>query len=226
MTEIRVVVADDHPIVRAGMTALLSSLPGVEVVGMAATGRAAVKEVVTTKPDVAVLDLQMPDLDGFAATREITRAAPEVAVLVLTMFDDDDSVFAAMRAGARGYLVKGAEQEEIARAISAVASGEAIFGPGVAQRVLGFFATAPPMAADEPFPQLTSREREILTLLADGLPNAAIAHRLGVATKTVANNVSAIFTKLQVADRAQAILRARDAGLGTASPGGVDPRRR
>jgi DNA-binding NarL/FixJ family response regulator len=212
MNDIRVVLADDHPVVRAGLTALLSSLPGIEVVAVATTGREAVREVVTTKPDVAVLDLQMPDLDGFAATREICRVAPQVAVLALTMFEDDDSVFAAMRAGARGYLVKGAEQEEIARAIRAVAAGEAIFGPGVARRVLGFFA-APPVVA-EPFPELTSREREILDLLASGLPNATIGQRLGLASKTVANNVSAIFTKLQVADRAQAIVRARDAGLG------------
>jgi DNA-binding NarL/FixJ family response regulator len=212
MNDIRVVLADDHPVVRAGLTALLSSLPGIEVVAVATTGREAVREVVTTKPDVAVLDLQMPDLDGFAATREICRVAPQVAVLALTMFEDDDSVFAAMRAGARGYLVKGAEQEEIARAIRAVAAGEAIFGPGVASRVLGFFA-APPVVA-EPFPELTSREREILDLLASGLPNATIGQRLGLASKTVANNVSAIFTKLQVADRAQAIVRARDAGLG------------
>jgi DNA-binding NarL/FixJ family response regulator len=212
VNDIRVVVADDHPVVRAGLTALLSSLPGIEVVAVATTGREAVREVVTTKPDVAVLDLQMPDLDGFAATREICRVAPQVAVLALTMFEDDDSVFAAMRAGARGYLVKGAEQEEIARAIRAVAAGEAIFGPGVARRVLGFFA-APPRVA-EPFPELTSREREILDLLASGLPNATIGQRLGLASKTVANNVSAIFTKLQVADRAQAIVRARDAGLG------------
>jgi DNA-binding NarL/FixJ family response regulator len=224
MTDIRVVVADDHPVVRAGLTALLSSLPGVDVVGVAATGRQAVREVVTTRPDVVVLDLQMPDLDGFTATREIGRTAPQVAVLVLTMFDDDDSVFAAMRAGARGYLVKGAEQEQIARAIRAVASGEAIFGPGVAQRMLRFFS-APPSGPAEPFPQLTSREREILALLAAGLSNATIAQRLGLASKTVANNVSSIFTKLQVADRAQAIVRARDAGLGSAAPGAVDPRR-
>ena len=209
---IRVVLADDHPVVRAGLAALLSSLAGVEVVGVATTGREAVREVVTHRPDVAVLDLQMPELDGFAATRELGRVAPDVPVLVLTMHEDDDSVFAAMRAGARGYLVKGAEQEEIERAIRGVAAGEAIFGPGVAQRVLGFFSSPP--ATAEPFPELSAREREILDLLAAGLPNAAIATRLGVAPKTVANNVSAIFTKLQVADRAQAIVRARDAGLG------------
>lgn len=216
MTDVRVVLADDHPVVRAGLEALLSSLPGIEVVAVAATGRDAVREVVTSKPDVAVLDLQMPDLDGFAATREIGRVAPEVAVLVLTMHEDDDSVFAAMRAGARGYLVKGAEQDEIARAIRSVAAGEAIFGPGVAQRVLGFFSAPAPAAP--PFPELTAREREILDLLAAGLSNAAIGQRLNVAQKTVANNVSSIFTKLQVADRAQAIVRARDAGLGRPTP--------
>jgi DNA-binding NarL/FixJ family response regulator len=209
---IRVVLADDHPVVRAGLAALLTSLPGIEVVGVAATGREAVREVVTSRPDVAVLDLQMPDLDGFAATREIARTAPDVAVLVLTMFEDDDSVFAAMRAGARGYLVKGAEQEEIARAIRAVAAGEAIFGPGVARRMLSFFSSPPP--APEPFPELTTREREILDLLAAGLSNAVIGQRLSLAAKTVANNVSTIFTKLAVADRATAIIQARNAGLG------------
>jgi DNA-binding NarL/FixJ family response regulator len=209
---IRVVVADDHPVVRAGLSALLDSLPGIEVVAVAANGRAAVKEVVLHRPDVAVLDLKMPDLDGFGATREIIRAAPEVAVLVLTMFDDDESVFAAMRAGARGYVVKGAEQEELGRAVRAVAAGEAIFGPAVAQRMLRFFTPAP---VADPFPQLTAREREILGLLAASLSNAAIASRLGLSPKTVANHISSIFNKLQVADRAQAILRARDAGLGT-----------
>jgi DNA-binding NarL/FixJ family response regulator len=211
-TPIRVVVADDHPVVRAGLSALLDSLPGIEVVAVAADGRGAVKEVVMQRPDVAVLDLQMPGLDGFGATREIRRVAPDVAVLVLTMFDDDESVFAAMRAGARGYVVKGAEQEELGRAVRAVAAGEAIFGPAVAQRMLRFFT--PPPAVD-PFPQLTAREREILGLLAAALSNATIASRLGLSPKTVANHISSIFNKLQVADRAQAILRARDAGLGT-----------
>jgi len=212
VSTVRVVLADDHPVVRAGLAALLGSLTDVEVVGVAADGRAAVKEVLLHRPDVAVLDLQMPELDGFGASREIVRSAPGVGVLVLTMFDDDDSVFAAMRAGARGYVVKGAEQDEIARAVRAVAAGEAIFSPGVAQRVLRFL-TAPPQVAD-PFPELTGREREILVLLAAALPNAAIATRLELAPKTVANHLSSIFTKLQVADRASAIMRARDAGLG------------
>ncbi len=212
---IRLVLADDHPVVRAGLSALLGSLPDIEVVAVAADGHAAVKEVVLHRPDVVIVDLQMPGQDGFAATREIRRVAPDAAVLVLTMSDDDESVFAAMRAGARGYLVKGAEQEEIGRAVRAVASGEAIFGPGVAQRVLRFFA-APPVVVD-PFPQLTGREREILDLLASGLANAAIAVRLGLSPKTVANHLSSIFTKLQVGDRAQAVVRAREAGLGSAA---------
>ena len=211
MSGLRVILADDHPVVRAGLAALLASLPDIEVVAVAANGRDAVKETVLHRPDVAILDLQMPEVDGFAATREISRLAPEVAVLVLTMFDDEDSVFAAMRAGARGYVVKGAEQEEIARAIHAVAAGEAIFSPGVAQRVLRFFA-APPRVSD-PFPELTAREREILVLLAGNLGNAAIAARLGLSPKTVSNHLSSIFTKLCVADRAGAILRAREAGL-------------
>lgn len=206
-------MADDHPIVRAGLAALLSSFPDIQVVGLAANGRDAVREVVTERPDVALLDLKMPQLDGIAAAREIARAAPDVGVLVLTMYDDDDSVFAAMRAGARGYLVKGAEQEDISRAIRSVAAGEAVFGPGVAQRVLGFLSR-PVTGTDIAFPELTARERDVLDLLAAGLPNAAIAAQLGVAPKTVANNVSAVFAKLQVADRAQAIIRARDAGLG------------
>jgi len=212
MADIRVVLADDHPVVRAGLTALLGSLSGIEVVAVAADGHAAVKEVVLHRPDVAVLDLQMPGQDGFAATREITRRMPEVAVLVLTMFTDDESVFAAMRAGARGYVVKGAEQDEIGRAIRAVASGEAIFGPGVAQRVLQYFSA--PQTAVDPFPELTGREREILDLLARTLSNSAIARRLGLSPKTVANHISSILAKLQVADRAQAVLRAREAGLG------------
>jgi DNA-binding NarL/FixJ family response regulator len=210
---VRVVVADDHPIVRDGLRALLTSIPDVELVGEATTGREAVRSAVTDRPDVIVMDLRMPDLDGAAATAEICRVAPDVAVLVLTMLDDDDSVFAAMRAGARGYLVKGASQQEIVRAITAVAAGEAIFGPGVARRVLRYFAS-PPAAAAPAFPELSPREREVLDLIAGGLTNAAIAGRLGLSAKTVGNHTSAIFAKLQVAGRAEAIIRAREAGFG------------
>ena len=209
---IRVLIADDHPLVRQGLQAALAPLPEVEVVAEAATGSGAIREAVLHRPDVVVMDLQMPELNGIDATRELTRAVPTTAVLVLTMFDDDDWVFAAMRAGARGYVLKGAEQQEIARAISAVAAGEAIFGPAVATRVLTYFATPP--HPPTPFPELTAREREVLDLLAAGQTNHQIAEQLGLSGKTVANHLSAIFAKLQVADRTQAILRARDAGLG------------
>jgi DNA-binding NarL/FixJ family response regulator len=209
---IRVLIADDHPLVRQGLKAALASMPDVEIVAEAATGQTAIREAVLHQPDVVVMDLQMPDLNGIEATRELARAVPSAAVLVLTMFDDDDWVFAAMRAGARGYVLKGAEQQEITRAIMAVAAGEAIFGPAVATRVLAYF-TAPPRAP-APFPELTAREREVLDLLAAGRNNRQIADQLSLSGKTVANHISAIFAKLQVADRTQAILRARDAGLG------------
>jgi DNA-binding NarL/FixJ family response regulator len=209
---IRVLIADDHPLVRAGLQAALASMPDVEIVAEAATGQTAIREAALHRPDVVVMDLQMPDLNGIDATRDLRRVVPTAAVLVLTMFDDDDWVFAAMRAGARGYVLKGAEHHEIARAITAVAAGEAIFGPAVATRVLAYF-TAPPRTPT-PFPELTAREREVLDLLAAGRNNHQIADQLGLSGKTVANHISAIFAKLQVADRTQAILRARDAGLG------------
>jgi DNA-binding NarL/FixJ family response regulator len=209
---IRVLIADDHPLVRQGLKAALAPVPEVEIVAEAATGQAAIREAVLHQPEVVVMDLQMPDLNGIEATRELRRALPSAVVLVLTMFDDDDWVFAAMRAGARGYVLKGAEQHEITRAIMAVAAGEAIFGPAVATRVLAYFATPP--VTPSPFPELTAREREVLDLLAAGRNNRQIAERLGLSAKTVANHISAIFAKLQVADRTQAILRARDAGLG------------
>jgi len=206
----RVLVVDDHPVVRSGLAAVLSSLDGFDVVAVAADGRAAVREALLHQPDVALMDLQMPGGDGFTAIRELAVAAPSVAVCVLTMFDDDDSLFEAMRAGARGYLLKGAEQEEIARAVRGVASGEVVFGPGVAKRVLGQL-TAP---ATVPFPSLTARELEVLDLLAAGMPTASIARHLEVAAKTVSNHVSNILTKLQLSDRTQAAVVARDAGLG------------
>ena len=210
---LRIVVADDHSVVREGLRALLSAVEGYELVGTAATGAEAVKAAVTLRPDVLVMDIQMPDMTGIEATREIRRVAPTVAVLMLTMFDDDESVFAAMRAGALGYVLKGAAPESMIRAIAVVAGGEAIFGAGVATRALSYFTR--PREDQAVFPELTPREREVLTLIAAGLGNAAIAGRLGLAANTVGNHISNIFAKLQVASRAEAIVRARSAGLGT-----------
>ena len=210
---IRVLVADDHPVVRQGLVALLESLEEFGVVAVASTGRQAIREALLHRPDVALLDLQMPDIDGFAAIRELARVAPAVAVCVLTMHDDDDSLFTAMRAGARGYLLKGAEQEDIARAVRAVARGEALLAPEVADRVLGRLGD-PPGRPPAPFPQLTPRELEVLDLVAAGRPTADIARALGLSVKTVGNNVSSILAKLGLADRAQAAVVARDAGLG------------
>ncbi len=208
-----VLIADDHPLVLSGPRALLETLDGIEVVGEAVDGREAVRVAMSLRPDVAVMDLQMPELDGVEATRQIAERLPGTAVLVLTMHDDDASVFAAIHAGARGYLLKGAGQEDVARAIAAVSRGEAIFGPAVAARLLQFFAASPDSAA-LPFPQLTAREREILDLMAGGLTNAEIGQRLFLSSKTVSNNVSVIFDKLQVAGRPKAIVQARNAGLG------------
>lgn len=212
---IRVLVADDHPIVRDGLRALFASVDDVDLVAEAATGQEAVRMAVVERPDVLIMDLRMPDLDGVAATALIARQAPGVAVLVLSMFDDDDSVFAAMRAGARGYLVKGASQTEILRSIATVAGGGAVFGGAVACRILTHF-TEPRTAPADAFPQLTARERDVLDLIAAGLSNTEISTRLALAPKTVGNHISAIFTKLQVSTRSQAIVQARDAGLGHA----------
>ncbi|MGI5243616.1 response regulator [Dactylosporangium sp. CA-139066] len=210
---IRVLVADDHPIFRDGLAVLLGSVGGIDVVGTAATGVEAVELAVRLRPAVVVMDVQMPELNGIEATRRLAAEAPEVGVVVLTMSEDDGTVFSAVRAGARGYLVKGAEQEEIVRAINTVASGGAVFGATLARRIAEFFAAGPP-AATEAFPELTAREREILELLAAGRSNAQIAQALFLSQKTVRNNVSNVFAKLQVADRAEAIVRAREAGLG------------
>ena len=214
MDPLRVLIADDHPLFRKGMAALLGAVEGIEVVGAAATGEEAVARAVDLQPDLVLMDLQMPGGGGIAATREIRHAAPAVRVLVVTLFEDDDSVFLALRAGAHGYVLKEADEEEMLRAIRATARGEAIFSPAVAARVLAYFAAPRPAAPPQVFPTLTQREREILTLIARGRPNAAIARELGIAPKTVGNHVSNIFGKLQVADRAEAIIRAREAGLG------------
>lgn len=211
----RVLLADDHPVYRDGLRMMLESTGRVEVVGLAADGAEAVALVRQLQPEVAVMDLQMPVLDGIEATRRIGASHPGTAVLVLTMHEDDENVLAAMLAGARGYLAKGADQVQILRAITAVAAGEVIFGPALAARVRAFFTQ---LAGSRPdpaaLPQLTTREREVLDLIAAGLSNRQIAERLVLAPKTIRNNVSTVFAKLQVVDRAEAILRAREAGLG------------
>lgn len=209
---ITVLLVDDHPVVRRGLRALLDSLDGFEVVAEAEDGETAVREAQLLRPDVVVMDVQMPGVDGLEATRRITASVPGTAVLVLTMYEDDDVVFGAVRAGARGYLLKGAGQDELDRALRGVVAGEAVFGPGVASRVLAFFA-APPVP-DVAFPELTGREREVLDLVAAGLRNGAIATELDLSIKTVANHLSSIFTKLAVADRSAAIVLARQGGLG------------
>lgn len=208
---IRVGIADDHPVVRGGLRSLLESLDGVVVVGEAADGREAVRLAVTLKPDVLVMDLDMPVADGIEATREITRQMPSVAVLVLTMFSDDDRIRHALRAGARGYLVKGASQAEIHRAITAVFEDGAYFGAGVATQALRNLSDPTPYVV--PLPVLTDRERDVLGLVANGLSNQAVADRLGLSAKTVANHLSSIFVKLGVASRAEASALARKEGL-------------
>lgn len=212
MGDIRVLIADDHPVFRYGMRAILGAEPDTEIVGEATDGAEAVALSAKLHPDVILMDINMPKVNGIDATRRILEASPRTGVLMLTMFEDDASIFAAMRAGARGYVLKGADGEETIRAIRSVAGGEAIFGPGIAHRLTQFFAA--PLSKTEAFPELTDREREILSLIAGGYTNTAIADRLYLSPKTVRNYVSNILTKLQVADRAQAIIRAREAGLG------------
>ena len=215
MTEpISVFIADDHRLFRDWLRALLAAEGDIVVAGEAENGAEAVVLVERLQPDVVLMDVQMPGLNGIEATRRITAASPHVGVIIVTMFEDDDSVFTAMRAGARGYILKGAGQEEVARTIRAVAQGEALFGSAIAARLMSFFAGPRPPAPAEAFPELTAREREVLDLIAAGQSNEAIAGRLVVSRKTVRNHVSNIFSKLQVAGRAEAIIRARDAGMG------------
>ncbi|RIK40765.1 MAG: DNA-binding response regulator [Chloroflexi bacterium] len=210
---IRILIADDHTLFRNGLRALLNSIPGMVIAGEAATGEEAIAQAAELQPDVVLMDIQMPDVNGIEATRRIIHTSPHIGVVMVTMFEDNDSVFAAMRAGARGYVLKGADQDEMLRTIRAVARGEALFGPAIAQRLMHFFAT-PPAEPPALFPELTGREHEVLELIAQGHDNGEIARRLVISLKTVRNHVSNIFSKLQVADRAQAIIRARNAGLG------------
>lgn len=209
----QILIADDHTLFREGLKALFGSLPDTAVIGEATTGTEAILQAEKLQPDVVLMDIQMPDMNGIEATRRIVQTSPHIGVIIVTMFEDDESLFAAMRAGARGYVLKGADQDEMLRAIRAVARGEALFGPAVAARLMTFFSTSNSAAAVA-FPDLTERELEVLQLLAKGLSNQEIASKLFISVKTVRNHVSNIFAKLQVVDRIQAIIRARDAGLG------------
>lgn len=211
---VRVLVVDDHPLYREGLVTAISTMPGKDVVGEAADGAEAARLADELVPDVIVMDLHMPVLNGVEATRRVTEQHPEIAVLVLTMLENDESVFAAVRAGARGYLLKGADRAEIGRALDGVSHGEVVFSAAIAGRVLSYFAAGRAGPEVAPFPELTDREREVLDLVARGLTNAAIARQLVVSDKTVRNHVSNVFTKLHVAGRAEAVARARDAGLG------------
>jgi DNA-binding NarL/FixJ family response regulator len=214
MSILRILIADDHTLVRSGMRALLQTEAEFEVVGEAATGEQVVTMAATLQPDVIVMDLRMPGISGIEATRRILQANPAIRILVVTLLEEDDTLFAALRAGARGYVLKEASEGEVLRAIRAVGEGEAIFSASMAARLVGFFAAPRQAASSLPFPDLTEREREVLILIAQGRSNSEIAQELVIGQKTVRNYISSIFSKLQVADRAQAIIRAREAGLG------------
>jgi DNA-binding NarL/FixJ family response regulator len=215
---VTVFVVDDHTLFREGLRAVFNSIPDVDFVGEAANGDDAVARVLELKPQVVLMDIQIPGLNGIEATRRILEARPEVGIIVVTMLEDDDSMYAAMRAGARGYVLKGADQDQMLRAIRSVAQGEALFGPDVADRLSSFFSSQGQVGRASPFPNLTDREREVLELIAQGCTNAEIASTLSISHKTVSNHCSNIFAKLAVADRTQALLRARDAGMGLAGP--------
>ena len=211
---IRILIADDHAVFREGLRYVLGSEPDMEIVGEAATGKEVVERAAELEPNVVLMDIQMPGINGIEATRRILSSDPKVGIVVLTMFEDDDSVFSAMRAGARGYVLKGAPPTEILKVVRAVTEGDAYFGAEIARRLTDFFSVPRTASPEEPFPDLTAREREVLDLIAQSHNNAKIAKLLYVSPKTVRNHISNIFTKLQIADRTQAILRAREAGLG------------
>lgn len=214
MERLRVLIADDNDDFRHSVELLLAATDTLDVVGQAAEGLAAVTMAMDLQPDVVLMDLHMPKLNGVEATARIVQSSPHIGVLVLTMMEDDESVFAAVRAGARGYLLKGARRQEIVRSIHAVGAGEVIFGPGIADRMMAYFRSARSRPAADAFPELTERERVVLGLIAEGKENGEIARQLSLSVKTVRNHSSNIFAKLQVAHRAQAIVLARDAGLG------------
>lgn len=218
MTAIRVLIVDDHTLFRDGLSAILTNVADIDVVGEAGNGREAVALVKSLAPDVVLMDINMPDLNGIEATQQVLAAKPDTGVIMLTMLEDNDSLFAAMCAGARGYILKGADKAEVLKTIRAVADGEALFGPAIASRLTAFFQNSRGVVrqneAPSPFSDLTDREREVLALIAAGENNQGIARKLHISAKTVSNHISHIFNKLQVADRAQAIVKARQAGLG------------
>lgn len=218
MDTIHLLIADDHALFREGLRALFTALPDIDVVGEAADGEAAIAQVEALQPDVVLMDINMPGVNGIEATRRILSTHPKLGIIMVTMLEDDASVFSAMRAGARGYVLKGAHHDEILQAIRAVASGQAVFGPAIAARMMNFFqglnAGIQTGHVAQAFPELTEREREVLALIAKGVSNKEIAEKLVISMKTVSNHITNIFSKLQVADRAQAIIRAREAGLG------------
>lgn len=214
MNQLRILIADDHPLFRDGMSMLLNTMPDMLVVGEATTGDEVVNLATSLQPDVILMDIKMPGLNGIEATRRIVSHQPHIRILIVTMFEDDASVFTAMRAGARGYVLKDVEKDDMLRAIRAVGRGEAIFSSGIAARLVDFFTTARPAVPREAFPMLTGREREMLHLMAQGASNVEIARLLSLSSKTVANYVSNILGKLQALDRDEAVRRAREAGLG------------
>jgi DNA-binding NarL/FixJ family response regulator len=221
---VRILIVDDHPLVRSGLRSLLAATDDLEVIGEAASGEEAVAMAASLRPDVIVMDVRMPGLNGIDATRLIVDRDANARVLVVTLFEDDETVFSALRVGARGYVIKEASEVEVLRAVRAVADGDAIFSPSVARRLIDFFNAPLPPPRAEPFPDLTGRERELLAEIAQGRNNSDIARSLGISLKTVRNYISSILNKLQVTDRAQAIVRAREAGIGVKAPRPTEPR--